>query len=368
MIKTYVAIYIIDVIGLIFLARLLHNNNVIGSYRKKPFLYGILFTNLIILLEGGTILVDRGGNLQLRGLNILYNTLGFALAPIIPIILIGILDRKVIKKYKIFLLPTMLNFIVTILSPYFGWFFYVDTNNNYQRGNLFFLFVLVYMVNIIILLAHILYRSKKPLYPIRWKVVALTLFILMGTCIQLFIPSVYSSWHCVTISLFLLYILLNEFDGSLDILTGLYNRAAFEKAAKHLTGKEPFTVIALDIDNFKGVNDTYGHEYGDTVLKEVACIIINSFDKSCSSYRIGGDEFCVICMHTSLEKLENQLKSMTNNLGQKRENDRYLPTVAYGYSISERGNGLDFQSTLKKADDQMYYYKEKSKNKTTQLI
>lgn len=197
----------------------------------------------------------------------------------------------------------------------------------------------------------------------KWKVISLTFFIVAGTFIQLLIPSIHTSWHCVSISLFLLYILLTEFDGSFDTLTGLYNRATFIRASKQLTDKKAFSVVVFDINNFKEINDTYGHEYGDAVLKEVAKIIRASFDNYCSCYRFGGDEFYSICMNTNEEKLENQLKDMTNSLAKERQDDRNLPTVAYGYSIFRGDKILDFGNMLKQADDQMYYYKQQHKKK-----
>jgi diguanylate cyclase (GGDEF)-like protein len=264
--------------------------------------------------------------------------------------------------HKLFLLPTIFNFVVVTLSPLYGLIFYVDANNYYQRGSVFFFFVLVYIINIIFFAIVTWRTGQKYLYPIKWKTASLSFLIVAGTCIQLVVPSVYSSWHCVTLSLLLLYILLSEFEGSFDTLTKFYNRAAFEKASKQLKGKKKFSVIIMDINKFKEINDTYGHEYGDTVLKEVAAIIREAFDDNCSCYRVGGDEFYIIRRDVNRDKLEHQLKSITNNLAKERQKDRCLPTVAYGYSIFEGDKTLDFQKILKEADDQMYYYKHLQKS------
>ena len=118
----------------------------------------------------------------------------------------------------------------------------------------------------------------------------------------------------------------------------------------------------MDINNFKEINDTYGHEYGDTALKEVAAIIRDSFDDNCICYRVGGDEFYIIRRDANRDKLEHQLKSITDNLAKERQKYRCLPTVAYGYSIFEGDKTLDFQKILKEAGNQMYYYKHLQKN------
>jgi len=155
--------------------------------------------------------------------------------------------------------------------------------------------------------------------------------------------------------------LLSEFDGSLDVLTRLHNRAAFEKTVNKLDGRKPYSVVVMDINNFKEINDAYGHDFGDAVLKKVASIIMKSFDNLCTCYRVGGDEFYIIYRAADPVKLEQQLKTMTSNLGKERKNDGRLPTVAYGYSINEGGKAVDFQEKLKEADSQMYYYKKKQK-------
>lgn len=361
MIKTYIATSVIDIIALLFLSRLLHNNNILDNRRKKPFLYGIVLTILVILAEAWTILFG-GGSTELRSLNIFFNVIGFALTPIIPIILIAIFDIKTLQKHVLLLLPTLLNIVAAVLSPLYGLLFTVDVNNHYERGNIFLVFVIVYIINILFLVIITLCTSKKYLYPIKGKILSLSLFTVAGTGIQLLVPSVYSSWHCVTLSLFLYYLLLSEFDGSFDTLTGLYNRAAFEKDLKQFESRKMFSVIVMDINDFKKINDTCGHKYGDTVLEKVAAIIRESFDNLCSCYRIGGDEFCVICRDANYEKLEHQLGRMTENLSEERQNDSCLPTVAYGYSIFESDKTPYFQNIFKEADDQMYYFKKLQKN------
>lgn len=360
MMQTYIIIYIMDISALLFLFVLLRVDNLMGARRSRAFSYGIIFTIVVILSEFGTILASEG-SAEFRTFNVFCNVVGFAITPTITMVLIAIFDTKILRTKKVLLLPTILNTIAVLLSPWLGLIFYVDANNHYQRGIFFFFFVSVYIINIILFVGIIWYTGQKNLYTIKWKIASLSLFIVVGSCIQLLVPSVYSSWHCVTLSLLLLYILLSEFEGSFDALTELYNRAAFEKATKRLKGKKMFSVVVMDINNFKEINDTYGHDYGDTVLKEVSAIIRDSFDNNCNCYRTGGDEFCVIRRDANQEKLERLLKHMTNSLTKIRESDRCLPTVAYGYSVFNGDEPLDFQKMMKEADEQMYYHKKLQK-------
>jgi diguanylate cyclase (GGDEF)-like protein len=364
MLKTYLATYSIDIVALLFLYGLLHSSNMLNNNRKKPFSCGIALTILIILSEAGTLLA--GGSTALRGLNIFCNVLGFALTPMIPIALTAISDSRIFQTSRFLLLPTCINAVAAVFSPLFGWIFYVDGNDRYKRGDFFFIFVAVYLVNLVFLLIGTLRAGRIHHYPIQGKMAALSLFAVAGTSIQLAAPSVYSSWHCVTLSLLLYFLLLSEFDSSFDTLTGLYNRAAFEKATKQMTSRKAFSVIVLDVNNFKSINDTYGHDYGDTVLKAVAEIFRKSLDNHYMCYRIGGDEFYMIGRETSREKIECQLGRMTDALAKERENDGRLPTVAYGYGIFRGGAALDFQKVLKQADERMYASKKLQKAKNIQ--
>lgn len=357
MAKTNIALYTIDIIALAFLYGLLFGNNLLNKSRKRSFAYGILMTILIILAEVGTNIVG-GGDAHLRGLNILFNLIGFALTPTIPIILIVIFNPDVIKKNIIILLPLIINIIVVLLSPIYGLIFYVDQMNQYTRGSIFYVFVAVYIVNIILLVVGTIWTCNKSFYPIKWKLISLSLFTVAGSFIQLLLPEVYASWHCVTLSFLLFYILLSEFDGSFDTLTQLYNRAAFERAIKQLTDNSRFSIIALDINDFKTVNDTHGHSYGDTVLQEVSNIIRESFNHNSSWYRIGGDEFCIISKDTDQNKLETNLKKLTEGLSKERFNNTCLPTIAYGYSIHLGAEPLNFRKMMEEADKQMYFYKQ----------
>lgn len=356
MLKTNFATYSIDILALIFLYGLLKSSNILNNNRKKPFLFGIMLTIIVILLEAGTILTINE-NIRSRTLNILFNVFGFALSPIIPIALIAIINIKIIRTHKFMLLPTFINIVAAILSPLLGLIFYVDANNQYIRGNHFFIFVMVYIINLVLLLISSVLICKKHHYPIIWKSIFLCIFTISGTSIQLVVPSVYTSWHCITLSLIMYFLLLSEFDNSFDTLSGLYNRATFEKAAKQIEKQKTFTVIVIDINDFKIVNDTYGHNYGDSVINSIAVILKESLDNRYTCYRVGGDEFFILSKETNKDKIEYHLKKIIDTLSEKRTIDSRLPTISYGYSVFQGDKKPDFQKILKEADDQMYYFK-----------
>jgi hypothetical protein len=216
--KIYIVVYSINILALLYLLGLLQSGTMLNSYRKKPFVFAIVLTVIIIFSEAGTILASDGST-GLRSLNILCNVLGFALTPMIPIALINIFDINIIKSLKLLQLPTLINIAAVILSPLFKLIFYIDVNNQYRRGEYFFIFVMVYVINFLFLVISTLYTGKKYHYPIKVKVILLSLFSVAGTSIQLVDPLIYSSWHCVTLALFLYFIVMSEFDSSFATLT-----------------------------------------------------------------------------------------------------------------------------------------------------
>lgn len=356
----YAATYLIDIAALFTLLGLLQSSTAVNPIRKKPFSAGVILTILIILAEAGTI-ATANGNLGLRELNLFFNVTGFLLTPLIPVAITLIFDSRIFATHKFVLIPTVLHMAAVLLSPGYGLIFRVDGNNDYFRGEYFFLFILVYIFNFLLLVISTLAMGRKYNYPIRKKLLALSIFLILGTSIQLLIPSAYSSWHSVTLALILYFLLLSEFDASFDVLTGLYNRTTFEKALKAMAKSTGFSVIILDINDFKRINDTFGHDYGDQVIKTVASVVRASFQSNYICYRYGGDEFSVLSKETDREKIQSQLTIMTQALREIRENGMELPTVSYGYSVFMGEEDVNVHKTIKEADDQMYHYKKQHK-------
>ena len=356
--ENYFATYAIDIAALMFLA-LLIRSNIQDRSRKLPFYVGIGLTVLIIFAEAGTIIAGPD-HADIRLLNIVCNVVGFSLTPLIPLTLIAIFDMKFLMKAKFLLMPSLVNIIASVLSPWLGSIFYVDSGNQYMRGSLFYLFIISYGMNIVVLIVGTMVSGQRHHYSIKTWVTALALFTAAGTSIQIVFPSVYSSWHCVTLSLILYYLLVSDYDSSLDTLTRLHNRAAFEKRSESISKVRAYSVIVMDIDDFKVINDTYGHDFGDVVLKTIASVILRSFEKKCICYRVGGDEFYIISRETDPHVLDDELSAMISDLAGERVLEARLPTLSYGYSTYTGDPLRSFNEVLKEADTKMYEMKRKN--------
>ncbi len=159
-----------------------------------------------------------------------------------------------------------------------------------------------------------------------------------------------------------------------DQLTGLYNRrylashlsAMFDRA--YWTGR-PLSVMVLDIDHFKNVNDTHGHDVGDKVLKEFAERIANSVRGIDLACRYGGEEFLIAMPDTDLafasvvaERLRHEIANAKFNLNAGR--DELGVTVSIGIASTENGPEEDSaQKLIKRADEALYEAKSSGRNR-----
>lgn len=146
-----------------------------------------------------------------------------------------------------------------------------------------------------------------------------------------------------------------------DPLTGLANRDAFKNLQQLLDSDTPLVLFLIDVDYFKGVNDTYGHQVGDQVLIKVAKALQKSFRSQDFVMRIGGDEFAAVITNITPEQrpvLEQKLDDIRSFL---LNTDDGLPavTLSIGAVYSDTGFSDDLYS---QTDKVLYYVKEHGRN------
>jgi len=143
---------------------------------------------------------------------------------------------------------------------------------------------------------------------------------------------------------------------SLDHLTGLYNRMIYEKKLKTLekAPPHPFAVVICDIDGLKMVNDTFGHEVGDRLIKISARIIKKAVRKQDFVSRIAGDEFAIIMPYTGKNTAEKIVNQIRKAIEETTEHGLPIPLqISIGYAIVDEKNS-DINECLKSAETNMY--------------
>ena len=346
----------IDLFVLGFMCLLTRLSESLNKKQKRGFLLAFALIACISVLEVITIVVD-GAPPGYRWLNILSNYLGFGLTPAVPLCLVYVLDKKSIIRrvfkaavccegaYLLFLAATL---------PY-GLVFSVSRENLYARGAYFYIYVAMYYAAMLYLMvatvrtaAAFQNRSRTLIYP-------LTLFLGAETVIQLALPELHVTWLCVTLLSVLYYIYCSEMWNQLDALTGLLNQNSYLNRTAEMR-RSGGVLVVFDVDDFKQINDRYGHLQGDVCLAEIADCIKKAYARSGYCYRTGGDEFCVLMENADREAQCAQ--EFVRQLEQRRKAVDFLPTVSFG---SAPFLGEDVLAVKNRADREMYRYKKARK-------
>ena len=148
-----------------------------------------------------------------------------------------------------------------------------------------------------------------------------------------------------------------------DPMTELLNRGSFDRILKlYEKDENEFALILIDVDNFKNINDTYGHAAGDLILKKVAKLLTNAFRSIDYICRIGGDEFAVIMVQMTSDLCYTITKKIAevNRLLANPEDGEPAVTLSVGVAFTDRKTEGD--SLFNNADCALYYAKEHGRN------
>lgn len=155
-----------------------------------------------------------------------------------------------------------------------------------------------------------------------------------------------------------------NFKASHDELTGAYNRSGYELLLSSVDLSNTHMIL-FDLDNFKGINDNFGHETGDRVLKKLVNTLKNNFRNDDYICRIGGDEFVVFMVHSTPEMRElisTKIEHINKQLSETKDG---LPSISTSVGIVHGTEVSDTENLFKKADEAMYKSKQSGKSTYT---
>jgi len=157
----------------------------------------------------------------------------------------------------------------------------------------------------------------------------------------------------------------------IDPLTGTLNRRGGEKQFESCVGyyasnKEPFSLVIFDIDFFKKVNDTYGHDVGDEVLVKIASIIKQSIRKEDSLIRFGGEEFMVFLSDCNIDMAKEKAESFRKKIESATYSLHELKITA-SFGVVEYKAGATLENLTKQADTLLYKAKAGGRNRVCSI-
>ncbi len=156
----------------------------------------------------------------------------------------------------------------------------------------------------------------------------------------------------MAIAFYYLYMFIDHFKR--DELTGVLNRASFNADVRKCAGRIT-ALVSMDLNDLKKINDGQGHSAGDEAIRTIAEVTVNNLAKGCSVYRMGGDEFSILCVGLS----EAEVAAMIERIHRDMEKTRFRCSA--GYCMWKPG--MDFQDVYDSADRKMYLEKQTEKER-----
>lgn len=356
------SIHILSIAILLILLQWQQESIIIKEEIKKYFIWCILLTVVVVLVEIGCSLVDNTAP-ENRAWSIIFNVIGFGVSPFIFLIESNFYDlNQTRKRYWVYVLA-LVNLFVAIMSPYTGGIFYVSEDCEYSRGPFFYFYIVIFGFSILVTMQRKINAIKYYPRYFRTRIINSTCLMLIGLLVQVFFPKYIVSWMIISIYLVFCYALFCEANSMIDSLTGLLNRAAFDKMIHNIKiqrNKQCFLVM-IDVNDFKTVNDVKGHLYGDFCLKEIATILIDVFKVNAHVFRFGGDEFSVLLRTTQNSNIEEYLMKIKEKITNRQRKYQAFPGIAVGYEKLEIGKEL--REIINQADSKMYQNKQEMKVK-----
>ncbi|MEG2017298.1 MAG: GGDEF domain-containing protein [Clostridium sp.] len=337
--------------------------NPIKFNSKCNFLWLLSVTALESFLEIVTVL-NKSHTHTAAIISAFANALGFSFGPVVAYLMLTIImkDTKYEKHKKLLIIPLIFNAFLCFGSIWFDWIFIVTPLNQYYRGPLF---LIQYLINIfyIIFFIYIDFTKFKD-YMVEDLICRGVGYILvLGSVIsQLLLPDLLLIWGTISICLIFYFISLLSMQLRRDPLTMAYNRLCYDNTLMKSVNKEDLTLIIIDLNKFKKVNDTLGHIAGDKLLCSVALTLKNHFNNYGYTYRIGGDEFAIIASHISEIKVSEIFNSIEIKLNSTQKTIGISPLLSYGVCKYNPKIHKDIYAAIKIADNNMYACKQRSRN------
>ena len=329
--------FLISLITTVFMDK----KTIIGMY----FLIGAIFLLSVVVFVEFYFVND----VKYRILRTVLMAIRYSATPLI----ISQIIMTLVKRMRWFIfLPALTLVVINFVSIFTGIVFSINKENTLVRGPLWLLPYISVGVYAVFLIYILIKRSnKRPMEII--PIIYLVFSLGSGLVLPFIFHDSYSQIFCVTIAiaLFAYY----EFSvlqlTKKDSLTGLLNRHAYfadiSNDSKNITG-----LISIDMNGLKQINDTVGHAAGDEALVTLVLCFSRPLSNKQSGYRIGGDEFIIVCRRTSEESIMKIIEKIRKSVSETEY------TCAIGYSLNTDGS-KSVDDLIKESDRMMYLEKEK---------
>ena len=279
-------------------------------------------------------------------------------------------ENRIGKLKHPFLVLVSINTFISVLSLHTKWYFYITPDNIYHRGEYFWIFtvycylILLYSILFIIMNKN---RLEKSHY---YALLVFSLPLITGSLAQIFFYGTSSNLSGMMLSLLIIYFFIQDRGLNTDYLTGVYNRRQLDRFVRKKilasSDNKSFSAILIDLNHFKQINDTFGHDVGDEALQNAVKVIRTCLKKEDFIARYGGDEFYLILDFDDWSLVQSTVDTILLAARKFNTGNNYPYQLSFclGYDIYRYEDNLTSDDFLKHIDRLMYQNKELMKNRS----
>lgn len=350
------------------------------SLRYKIYIRMLLITMLMLVVD---ILsrFDGKADTIYPVINYIGNFLIFLLSPILPSLWflyvcnkVGKREKEKIKLTYIIGIINSINVVMLVLTQFYDWYYYIDSDNIYHRGPLFLLSasitVAMLLTAFVLIIANREKIAQKHYFPLVFFAIPPFVCIIL----QITFYGVSLILNGVVLSLFIVFLNIQNHSMDTDFLTGVNNRKKLEIYLKEKvsssTEDKTFSAIMIDLDNFKAINDIYGHDMGDNALQTSAKLLSSCIRSNDFIARYGGDEFCIVLNASNSDELEVIVSRIEDCIEKYNELSiqPYKISFSMGYAVYNYNSHMKAEEFQKQIDALMYEKKQARKNEKTSAL
>lgn len=269
-----------------------------------------------------------------------------------------------LKSRYMYYVPTVLIFLMLIVNIFVPFLFSVDSNNLFHKGPFHWTLLIIISsiyVNILLIVIQNRLRIKSSAV---WAILSFGIYPVIFEVLEFIVGEMPYTFVSIAFGLCSNYLIIETFSSNRDNLTGLYTRSkATNSILQSIKRHTPFSVVLIDLDDFKYINDTFGHLTGDRAIIEFSKTMITAIGKQCTISRIGGDEFLIVGDACSIDAIHEKMKELKVQL--KLGGQPYSNHLDFSYGIvNYDGKAVsDEESLIQLADQRMYADKDSKKAK-----
>lgn len=337
--------------------------------------YLLIVSNIIMLtLESAAWILEGQSGLAMYHLNYWTNYLLLMFNPLPIVIWLFYVDYFIFrdiyrlgKRFLLYLSPLIFSTCLMIITLYNGFVFTIDGQNHYHRGP-GILFMLTMNITILLMVLAYSFKHRRRIDGRSLRTFQLfSILPIIGVALQIMFYGTLFIWSAMAIALVILFIHVEFRRINSDYLTGLSNRRQLDDyisyRIKYAKRNENFSLLMIDADNFKPINDQYGHDEGDNAIVTLSEIIKHSLRANDMIARYAGDEFVAVI--DSDDELElriiiNRIRSSITDYNE-RGIKPYTLNVSVGASSFDKRRHRTCEDLLKDADRKMYEDKKRKK-------